>query len=48
MRVKKRRNALFAVAFVFTAPALAEEVKQEAVIVSRSDNGLNVRTRQGP
>src|SRR5687768_8099587 len=47
MRGKKRGLALIAVALTFTTPALAEEVEVEAVIISRSENNLNVRTREG-
>ena len=45
MRGKIRGLALIAVALMFSTPAVAEEV--EAVIITRADNNLNVRTRTG-
>ena len=43
----KRGLALTAVALAFSTPAAAQEVEQEGVIISRSDDILNVRTRAG-
>jgi len=43
----KRGLALTALALTFSAPAAAQEVEQEGVIISRSDNMLNIRTRAG-
>ncbi|MGZ8350835.1 MAG: OmpA family protein [Allosphingosinicella sp.] len=48
MRARKRGLALFAVALTLTTTAWAEEANREGVIVSRSENNLNIRTREGP
>jgi OmpA-OmpF porin, OOP family len=48
MGIKKRGLALLAVALTMTTSALAQEVEREGVIISRSENTLNVRTREGP
>jgi outer membrane protein OmpA-like peptidoglycan-associated protein len=48
MTTRERRLALFVAAFAVAVPALAEEVKREGVIISSGQNGLNVRTREGP
>jgi len=47
MGAKKRGFALFAVALILATVASAEEVNREGVIVTRSNNNLNVRTREG-
>jgi outer membrane protein OmpA-like peptidoglycan-associated protein len=43
-----RNLALFAVTLTLAAPALAQEVKTEGVIVSSNPAGYNVKTREGP
>ena len=48
MGAKKRGFALFAVALTMATVASAEEARREGVIVTRADNSLNVRTREGP
>ena len=48
MRMTRTNVSLFAAALMITTAALAEQVKTEAVIVSKSDSGLSARTRQGP
>jgi outer membrane protein OmpA-like peptidoglycan-associated protein len=40
--------SLFAAALTMAAPAFAEEVKTEAVIISHAHGQLTARTRQGP
>lgn len=47
MVISKRGLALFAAAVAVAAPAYAEEVQTEGVIIGRSGNGLDVRTRGG-
>ena len=47
MRGKKGGLALLALALVAGTSALAQEVEREGVIISKSDNNLNVRTREG-
>lgn len=47
MVISKRGLALFAAAVAVAAPAYAEEVETEGVIIGRSGNGLDVRTRGG-
>ena len=47
MGAKKRGFALFAVALALATSASAEEVNREGVIMTRSENTLNVRTREG-
>jgi len=44
---KQRGFALFAAALMVSTSALAQEVEREGVIISRSQNNLNVRTREG-
>src|SRR5688572_8653470 len=48
MNGMKGALATFAVALTLTTSALAQEVEREGVIISRSENTLNVRTREGP
>lgn len=47
MGVKKRGLALFAVALSLSTIAWAEEARREGVIISKSENNLNIRTREG-
>ena len=47
MRFDARYLSMFAAAVAISAPALAEAVKTEAVIVSHSQGQLKARTRQG-
>jgi outer membrane protein OmpA-like peptidoglycan-associated protein len=47
MGLKKRGLALFALGLMTTTSALAQDVDIEGVIVSRSENTLDVRTRGG-
>ena len=47
MGAKKRGFAILAVALTLATAASAEEVNREGVIVTRSNNNLNVRTREG-
>jgi OmpA-OmpF porin, OOP family len=47
MGARKRGLTLFAVALTLATAASAEEVNREGVIVTRADNNLNVRTREG-
>lgn len=44
---KQRGLALLAAALMLSTSALAQEVEREGVIVSRSQNNLTVRTREG-
>ena len=44
---KQRGFALFAAALMVSTSALAQVVEREGVIVSRSQNNLTVRTREG-
>jgi outer membrane protein OmpA-like peptidoglycan-associated protein len=48
MNARKVRLAILASAFIVTAPALAEAVKTEAVIVSITGNTITARTMNGP
>src|SRR5687768_1752511 len=48
MRAKQGALATLAIALTLTTSALAQEVEREGVIISRSENTLNVRTREGP
>jgi OOP family OmpA-OmpF porin len=47
MGLRKRGLAFLAVALTLTTSALAQEVEREGVIISRSENNLSVRTREG-
>jgi len=47
MAFNTRGLSFFAVAITIAAPVLAEEVKTEAVIVSKADGHLTARTREG-
>jgi outer membrane protein OmpA-like peptidoglycan-associated protein len=48
MGAKTKCLLLLMAAATITTAALAEEVEKEGVIVSRSENALNIRTRSGP
>lgn len=48
MNVRIHRLAILASAFIVSAPALAEPVKTEAVIVSINGNRITARTTSGP
>jgi outer membrane protein OmpA-like peptidoglycan-associated protein len=48
MDFSKKAMSLVTAALMLSAPALAESVKTEAVIVSNSNGQLTARTRQGP
>ena len=48
MKALQGALASLAVALTLTTSALAQEVEREGVIISRSENTLNVRTREGP
>lgn len=46
--VLNRNLAVISIALIASAPAFADPVKKEAVILSTSDNGISARTREGP
>jgi outer membrane protein OmpA-like peptidoglycan-associated protein len=46
-RMKQGFAVLAAAAVALTTSAIAQEVEREGVIISRTDNNLNVRTREG-
>ena len=48
MTVSASRLAVLAAALLVTTPAIAEEVKREAVVVSVDGGNINARTREGP
>jgi outer membrane protein OmpA-like peptidoglycan-associated protein len=48
MGTRKRGLALIAIALSLTTSTVALAAETEAVIISRSENTLNVRTREGP
>lgn len=48
MAFDSRSLTLFAAALTLTAPALAEQVKTEAVITAHSNGQVKARTREGP
>ena len=48
MLISKRGVAAIAAALMISTSALAEEVKQEAVVVSVNGSNVNAQTRQGP
>ena len=48
MKISKSGLALFAATLALATSAYAEEVRVEGVIISGSNNQLQIRTRQGP
>ena len=48
MKLTKTGIAIFTAALMVTTSALAEEAKREGVIIAHTNDGLNLRTREGP
>ncbi|RYH94965.1 MAG: hypothetical protein EON48_19125, partial [Acetobacteraceae bacterium] len=48
MVINKLGFLLAAAGLALTAPAIAEQIKKEGVIVTKSAEGLQLRTREGP